>query len=272
MDRLALAAVGGAPSVGSLLIPGSLLVLTLGYFYIFWDRRREDSPNRNDGQVGLKLVLYMLLMLGLGVAAGGVETIVGCIAALFKNAMGQKSWGPIKEGISSLVAGGAGVAAVWFLFLPRTNAKEYPQAERFVTGAVAALAGIATVLGLEHLLQGFFGALSGWPAKAYALARLLVSGGVAILAINRFGALSGWQMPVKPVAASPQYPQGYHQGGYQQAQGYQQPQQGYQQAQGYQQPQQGYQQPQQGYQGGSNLPPPQGGGYPPQGGGGYPPR
>ena len=287
MERLASAALGGAPGLGSLLIAGSVAVLTLGYFYLFWDRRKDDSPNKDDGQVGIKLALFTMLLVGLGIAAGGVETILGYVLAGAKNVTGQRNAGPIKAGIASLVAGGAGMAAVIFLFLPRTNAKDYPQAERFAVGAVAVLAGIATVLGLEAMLKGFFGALPGWPPKAYALANLLVAGGVAFLAINRLGALSGWQAPSK--AATPQQfqqPGGYQQ---QQQQAYQQQQQAYQQQQqqqqAYQQPQGGYQQqPQGGYQqqqpqgaypqpqaGSPGLPPPQGGGYPPQGGG-YPPR
>ncbi|WP_428264513.1 hypothetical protein [Haliangium sp.] len=278
----------GAPSAGTMLIFSSFGLLSLGYFYLFWDRRRDDSLNREDGQVGLKLVLYTLLLISLGLAAGAIESILGYLLSGAKNAQGAKGSGPIKWGIASLVAGGAGVAAVFFVFLPRTNAKEYPQAERFAWGIASLVAGVSTVLGLNATLQGFFGRLPGWPLKAHALASLLVAGGLAFWAIMRFGAMSGWQVSVSPQLPGQQPQAGGYQpqaggyqpqaggyqpqaGGYQpQAGGYQQPQGGgYQQPQGggYQQPQGGgYQQPQ-----GGGLPSP-GGGYPPQGGGGFPGR
>ncbi|GAB4536629.1 MAG: hypothetical protein Tsb0020_51400 [Haliangiales bacterium] len=258
------------------------MLLSLGYFYIFWDRRREDSGNRDDGQVGLKLVLYTLLVLSLGIAAGAFEQILGYLLSGAKNQAGAKGSGPLKMGIASLVAGGVGIAVIFFLFLPRTNAKEYPQSERFAWGLVAFLAGMATIIGLGAALRGVFGELPGWPAKAHALARLLVAGGLAFWSITRFGALSGWQSVERGTAAGvgagvgqPGY-QAQPQGGYQPQQGGYQPQQGgYQPQQGGYQPQQGgYQPPQQGgyqppQQGGGGLPSP--GGYPPQGGG-YPPR
>lgn len=265
-------------SPSSMLIAGSFAVLLLGYFYLFWDRRKDNSPNADDGQVGLKLVLYTLLLMSLGLAAGAIADILGYILALGKNEQGVKGSMPLKLGIASLVTGGVGVAVIFFLWLPRTNHRQYPQVERFAVGTVALAAGLATLFGLEAALQGFFGKLPGWAPKAHALASLLVSAGLAVLAFLRFGSLSGWEASAK-AAAQPAQP------GYQPAQGgYQQPQGGYQPG-GYQQPQAGgypgYQQ-QGGYQqsgypgqsqgGGGGLPSPQGGGYPPPQGGGYPSR
>jgi hypothetical protein len=287
MDQLAAAAFR-SPNAGSMLIAGSFAVLLLGYFYIFWDRRKDNSLNQGDGQVGIKLVLYTLLLVSLGLAVGAIEEILGYILAAGRNAAGEKGAGPLKMGIASLVAGGVGVAAILFACLPFTNAREYPQVERFAVGAVALVAGLATVLGLEATLQSFFGKVPGWPAKAHSLASFLVSAGLAGLSIMRFGSLSGWQSPMR--AGLPGAAAGYQgQAGYQQQVGYQQqgayaggqpgaypssqpgayPQAGYQQPQagGYQQG--GYQQPQ---AGGSGLPSPQGSGYPPSQGGGYPSR
>lgn len=276
MDRLA-----ELRSPSSLLIAGSFAVLVLGYFYLFWDRRKDSSPNADDGQVGLKLVLYTLLLMSLGLAAGAVADILGYILALGKNEAGLKGSMPLKQGIASLVAGGVGFAAIFFLCLPLTNSRQYPQVERFAVGTVALAAGLATLFGLEAALQGFFGSMSGWAPKAHALAALLVSAGLAVLAVMRFGSLSGWESPAR-AGAQPAQP------GYQPAQGgYQQPQGGYQPGGYQQQPQPGaypgYQQQQQqgGYQqggypgqsqGGGGLPSPQGGGYPPPQGGGYPSR
>lgn len=288
MNQLASAAFR-SPNAGSMLIAGSFAVLLLGYFYIFWDRRKDGSLNQGDGQVGIKLVLYTLLLVSLGLAVGAIESILGYILAAGKNQDGLKGAGPLKMGIASLVAGGVGVAAIMFACLPLTNVREYPQVERFAVGAVALVAGLATVLGLQETLQNFFGRVDSWAPRAHTLASFLVSAGLAALAIMRFGSLSGWQSAraglsgpaasYQPQAGYQQQPQvGYQQqpGAYAQQQpgGYPSPQQG-----GY--PQAGYQQAQPGYQqggyspaqpAGTGLPSPQGSGYPPPQGGGYPSR
>lgn len=292
MDQLA-AAANMTSSAGSMLILGSFAVLLFGYFLIALDRRREGSPNWGDGQVGLKLLLFTLLMVSLGLAVGATEDILGYTLAWGKNQYGAKGPGPLKSGIASLVAGGVGMAAVLLVCLPLTNYREYPQAERFTVGTVALIAGLAAVLGLAHTLQSFFGKPPPgwevgrpveWAPKAHALASLLVSAGLAVLSIMRFGSLSGWQAAA-PADAQQGFPAQAAGGGYQQP-GYQQP--GYQQQPGgaypqhtgnYPQPGQGgapggFQQgnyPPQQSQGGPSLPAPQGGGYPPSGGG-YPPR
>jgi hypothetical protein len=277
MNQLASAAFR-SPNAGSMLIAGSFAVLLLGYFYIFWDRRKDGSPNQGDGQVGIKLVLYTLLLVSLGLAVGAIESILGYILAAGKNQLGEKGAFPLKMGIASLVAGGVGVAAIMFACLPLTNVREYPQVERFAVGAVALVAGLATVLGLQETLQNFFGKVDSWAPRAHALASFLVSAGLAALAVMRFGSLSGWQSPARAALPGSYQPQaGYQQpGGYSQqpAGGYPSPQQG-----GY--PQAGYQQAQPGYQqggyspaqpGSAGLPSPQGSGYPPPQGGGYPSR
>jgi hypothetical protein len=237
-------------------------LVLFGYFYIFWDRRNQESANKGDGQIGLKLVLYALALFGLGMAAGAVADILGWAMAGAKSAVGMKTSAPIKSGMAGLVAGGGGLAAIMFLFLPRTNTKEYPQVERFALGIVALVAGLGALAGLNAFLQGLFNVHpamgTSWAPKAYAVAGLMVHGALAFVALMRFGTMSGWTAPVKPVVPMLQQP------GFPPQQGYpQQPamQQGYPQ-----QPpmQQGYPQQGGGY-------PPQGGGYPPQGGGGLPP-
>ncbi|HWN70434.1 MAG TPA: hypothetical protein VNM90_22495 [Haliangium sp.] len=276
MNQLASAAFR-SPNAGSMLIAGSFAVLLLGYFYIFWDRRKDGSLNAGDGQVGIKLVLYTLLLVSLGLAVGAIESILGYILAAGKDQLGQKGAGPLKMGIASLVAGGVGVAAIMFACLPLTNVREYPQVERFAVGAVALVAGLATVLGLQETLQNFFGRVDSWAPRAHSLASFLVSAGLAALAMMRFGSLSGWQSPARAglsgSAASYQPQAGYQQPqvGYQQPGGYSPQQPG-----GYPSPQQGGGYPQAGYQqaqpGGTGLPSPQGSGYPPPQGGGYPSR
>jgi hypothetical protein len=232
-------------------------LVLFGYFYIFWDRRNQESANKGDGQIGLKLVLYALGLFSLGMAAGAVAEILGWGLAGAKSAVGMKTSAPVKSGIASLVAGGGGLAAIMFMFLPRTNTKEYPQVERFALGIVALVAGIGALAGLNAFLQGLFNVHpamgTAWAPKAHAAAGLAVNGALAAVVLMRFGTMSGWTAPVKPVMPMMQQP------GFPPQQGY--PQQAQMQQQGYpQQPQM-----QQGY-------PPQGGGYPPQGGGGYPPQ
>jgi hypothetical protein len=283
MNQLAAAAFR-SPNAGSMLVAASFAVLLLGYFYIFWDRRKDTSPNQGDGQVGIKLVLYTLLLVSLGLAVGAIESILGYILAAGKNQDGLKGAGPLKMGIASLVAGGVGVAAIMFACLPLTNVREYPQVERFAVGAVALVAGLATVLGLQETLQNFFGRVDSWAPRAHTLASFLVSAALAALAMMRFGSLSGWQSPMRAGMGSAGYQAGYQQpqvgyqqqpGAYAQAQqgGYPAQQQGYPQA-GYQQGQPGGYQPggYAGQSGAPGLPSPQGSSYPPSPGGGYPSR
>ena len=259
----ALAGVSGG------LFVAAAAVLVLGYFYIFWDKRKDDSACKEDGQVGLKLVLYTLMIVSLAIATGGVDGILSWLLAGAKGGSG-----PIKLGLANLAAGGGGVVVVLLVLLPRTNAKDYPQAERFAAGAVAIVASIATVVSLNAMLTALLGG-AGWrTGGAQAAGSLVVAGGLAFLSVSRFGSMSGWTAPAKPAPMMPQGgfpPQG---GGYSPQGGMPQgqPGGGYQpQGGGY--PPQGGQMPGGGYppSGGGQMPP-GGGGYPPQGGGGYQPR
>ncbi len=253
--------------VGSGLFVAAAAVLVLGYFYIFWDKRKDESSNKDDGQAGLKLVLYTLLIVSLGIAAGGVNSVLSWLLAGAKGGSG-----PIKLGLAHLAAGGGGVVVVLLVLLPRTNTKDYPQAERFAAGAVAVVASIATVISLDSMLTALLGG-AGWRGGgAQAAGGLLVAGGLAFLSVSRFGSMSGWTAPAKPAPMM-------QQGGFPPQAGGYQPQAQMPQGQpgGYQQPQGGGYPPQGGQmgggyppQGGGQMPP--GGGYPPQGGGGYQPR
>ena len=244
--QAAQALAGGG--VGGGLQVAAAAVLVLGYFYIFWDKRKEESANKDDGQVGIKIVLFTIILFSLGMAAGALEGLLGWLLSGAKGGAG-----PIKEAMGPLVAGGGGVALVLLMLLPRTNNKDYPQAERFAAGAVGLVAIVTAIGSLNGLLDALLTS-KGWRAAgAGQTAHLLVSGGLGFFALTRFGGMSGWTAPARPA------PMMQPQGGYQ-------PQQGYQ-PQGQMQGQQGYQQPQ-GY-------PPQQQGYPPQGGmppgQGYPP-
>jgi len=268
-----LAAIASAANVGAggsalqaMLIIAGFAVLVLGYFYITWDKRRDDSPNKEDGQVGLKLAIYALMLVSLGLFAGALADVLGYVISGAKGGSVV-----IKSGIASILAGGGGFAAGFLLLLPRTNTVQFGQAERFAVGSAMLAAVLAAVFGAQEALQQLFGVgPAGWQPKAYAIAEAAVAGALAFLATSRFGALSGWVIPVRPVApaVAPQagYP-GQSAGPYGQLPPGADP--GYQNAGPGGYPPHGYpQQPNQG--GGYPGQAPHGGGYPQSAQGGYP--
>lgn len=220
----------------------AITFVAAAYLFITIDRHRGDSPSKDDKQVGLKLVLFGLVLAGIHYAAGGVASVLAYILGGAKDGSG-----PIRATIPSILVGGAVVFVVYKMLLPRTNAAAHRQAERFMLGLVGLEYGVLAILGLHGFLSALF-LDYGWNAMSSGIAWAAVYGAVAFLAISRFGALSGWTMPVRPAAPGPmQFPpqgQGPQGGNFPQGGGYYPPQGG------------GY--------------PPQGGGYPPQGG--YPPR
>lgn len=243
----------------------AFLVLFAGYFFVFWERRRDDSPLKGDDQVGLKLGLFTLLIVALGYATGGLVSVLWYLLSGTKAGSGL-----IKSGIASLLAGGIGFAAISFLFLPRTNAKEFDRVERFAVGGVAIASGALALSALNGLLGGLFTSADWKFVTAQDFATLLVYGALFFLTLMRFGQLSGWTVPQRPVMPMQQPPGGGYPpqggGGYQQGGGGYPPQGG-----GGYPPQGGGGYPPQG--GGGGYPPQGGGGgYPPQGGGGYPPQ
>ena len=254
---------GGGGAISPAMFAGvAIAFVALGYFFIFWERRRDDSPMRDDEHAHLKLTLYALMIVALGVAASGLSQILG---SLLSGAKGGAI--TIKMGIAHLVAGGGGLVALFFLFIPRTNSKDFPKAEQYAAGLLALVAGIQAIQSFDSLLAGLFSG-APWASNSGALSSFLVMGAITGISLFRFGALSGWTVPVQ---AMPMNPAAYQQQAYaqQQAQQMQPQQQGYPPQGGYNP--QGGMPPGGGYnpQGGGGLPPPGGGGYPPPGGG-YP--
>jgi hypothetical protein len=242
--------------MGAAFLVGAPAFVILGYFFIFWDKRSAESASKDDDQVGIKLVLLFLVVVGISIAAGGLQTLLHYLLS------GAKTGTPnLKAGIATVISGGLVVFLVAILLLPRTNSKDYSRATRFACGYLAAVAGVIGAFALNNLVNGLIGGGDWAGMNSAFLAELVVMGGIAFLSLNKFGSLSGWTAPVK--AAMPQQAAG----GYpHQAQA---PQQSGGMPQGY--PPQGGGYPPQG-QGGGGYPPQGGGGYPPQGGGGYPPQ
>jgi hypothetical protein len=229
-------------------------VLTLSIITI--DRFRANSPNRDDTQVELKILIYALMLSGVSIAANGADLLLAWIFSPFKGGAD-----PIKAILPPLAVGAGTVAAMFFLFRPRTNAAtaRYPEILGLLT--VGIFFGSATIISANSFIEGLF-KNAPWELTSRALSSMLVDGALGFGALMTLGKAQGWVMPVR--AAPPQYPQG----GYPPGGGYPPPQGG-----GYPPPGGGYPPQGGGYppQGGGY--PPQGGGYPPQGGsGGYPPR
>ena len=230
---------------------GAFIFVGVAYFIITLDRQRANSLSKDDTQVGLKLVLFGLILAGISLAAQGV---IGFLAFVFSGAKGGS--GPIRAAFPPILVGLAVVFAVGKVLLPRTNASTQKQPERFLLGALGLQYGVFAILGISGVLNGIFLEYP-WMMTSGSLATTIVSAAIGFLAINRFGATSGWSMPAPPTPM--QYP----------------PQAGPPPGGGYP-PQGGGGYPPQGGgyppQGGGGYPPQGGGGYPPQGGGGYPPQ
>ncbi len=216
-------------SIEARLLVGGLLILSIGGVHTIWQQHRHahEHGHRGDPQLGLKLVLFFSLLIAVGIVAGACERVLGYLLAGAKAAKGQPGWWPIKQGIAEFAAGSVGIAAILFLFLPRSNHREFPQLERYTYGAVALIATSSSIIELRHVLTGFFGALPGWPAKAHALASLLVTAALGYWALLRFGRMSGWQMPRRASTELINYasnPAGNHMSGHMRNDAYAQPQ------------------------------------------------
>ncbi len=234
-----------ANGFGALFLLGAPAFLAFSYFFLVWDARRSDSPNKDDGQIGLKLALYFFIIIGVSFASGGLSTVL--YYALSGAKAGTET---LKAGLAGLIAGVVPIFAVAVIFLPRTNYRQHTKAARMAYGFLAAFGVMLALQSLNGLVTLLIQA-QPWAITSRELSSLIVFAGVGFFSLFRLGGLSSWSAPVRPQPMAPSHSQGYPQGG-----GY--PPQGY--------PPQGYPQ---GY-GGGYGPPQGGGGYPP--GGGYQPR
>jgi hypothetical protein len=232
-----------ASGPGAFFFLGAPAFLAFSYFFLVWDARRADSPNKDDGQIGLKLALYFFIIIGISFASTGLATVLHYALS------GAKTGTPmLKRGLAGLIAGVVPIFVVAVVLLPRTNYRQYTKAARMAYGFLAAF-GVSIALQSLNTLVDQLIQSADWPSISGGLASLIVFAGLGFFALFRLGALSGWSAPVRPQPMAPSHSQGYPQGG-----GY--PPQGY--------PPQGYPQ---GYGGGGYGPQQGGGGYPP--GGGY---
>jgi hypothetical protein len=265
------------------MVAAALTIPIAGAIYIllFWGKRSEGECSwRDDDQIGLKVIVGTLIMIGTALFAVGLQGLLHLLLTF-------ESFVPrLKGAMPDLLVGAVVVGGAIMFAVPKTNHEQQPKTLRLVAGAIALTSAVFTVLGLDSLLKTVF-LWPDWHAVAGSFTSLVtavvVFGGSGYM----YAKMIGVEVPdiPMPAEAQAQY-QAQQQAQYQQPQqaqqqqGYQQPQQaqqGYQQPQqaqqGYQQPQQaqqGYQQPQQGggYQQGGAAPPRPGGAPPP---GGYGP-
>jgi hypothetical protein len=273
---LALApSIPGVPAVGGFgTIAAAATIPVAGAIYVllFWGKRSAGECSwREDEQIGLKVIVGTLIMMGTALLAGGFQGLLHLLLT-FKN------FGPtLKVVLPDLLVGAAVLGGSIMFAVPKTNHAQQPKALRLTAGAIALVGAVATVMGFDTLLKTIF-LWPSWSDVVDSLTSLITSVAVFGGAGYMYAKMIGVEVPDIPMPQQPTQAQ---------AQQYQQPaQQQYQAApqqaapqQAYQQPaQQQYQQPpqQQAYPSappqGGGYPPPQGGGYPPQQGGSAPPR
>jgi hypothetical protein len=223
----------------------AIVFVAASYFIITIDRTRANSPSKDDTQVGIKLVIWALIIAGIGLAATGLILFVTVALSGFKGFMSV-----LKVAMPFIIVGAGAVVGFGIILLPKTNNATMKQVERYALGLLATYYGVQLLGGLVSILGGVFAA--SWANISAGLPSTIVNGAIGVMALLMLGSKSGWTGPPPPQRAMQQMP-GQGGGGY--------PPQGG----GY--PPQGGGYPPQG--GGY---PPQGGGYPPQGGGGYPPQ
>jgi hypothetical protein len=256
----------GSPS-GAIAAGLAIPVAGAIYFFLTWGKRGSGECSwREDDQIGLKVIVGTLIMVGVALLANGLQSLLHLLLT-FKEFVPR-----IKAALPDLLVGVVVVGGAIMFAVPKTNHNQHPKALRLTAGAIALFGAVATVINLDELLKTVF-VWPDWSAVVGAFTSLLTSvvifGGAGYL----YAKMIGVEVPDIPMPAEVQQAQqGYQQtqGGYQQQPAQQQPAQ---QQPAQQQPQGGYQQPQQGgyqppQQGGGGYPPQQGGGG---GGGGYPP-
>jgi len=228
------------------VIPIAVAVTFIGasYFIITIDRTRENSPSKEDTQVGIKLVLWAFIIAGIGLAAAGLNSILSFALGGFKGGSMM-----IRAALAPIVVGAGTVVMFGLVLLPKTNNATMKQPERYAFGVIGFVYGIQALFELTQVINGVFVSAS-WGQISSGLSGGVIHGAIGFMAIIMLGSKSGWAGPAPPQRMMQQLP------------GQQPPPQG-----GGYPPQGGGYPPQ-----GGGYPPQGGGGYPPQGGGGYPPQ
>jgi hypothetical protein len=256
----------GVPSIGgfgTLAAAAALPIAGAIYVLLFWGKRSAGECSwREDEQIGLKVIVGTLLMMGTALLAGGLQGLLHLLLT-FKNFVPT-----IKVVLPDLLVGAAVLGGTIMFAVPRTNHTQHPKALRLTAGAIVMVGAISTVMGLDDLLKTIF-LWPSWSDVVDSLTSLITSVAVFGGAGYVYAKMIGVALPDIPMPQQQPAQQQYQQPAQQQYQQQAAPQQAYQQPAQQQQ----YQQPAYPPQAGGY--PPQGGGYPPpqaQGGGSAPPR
>ena len=138
--------------LGAELAPvAAIAFVFVGYVMVTIDRTRATSPSRDDYQVGLKLVLFGLLLAGVQLLASGVSGFLGFALSGFKGGSTVA-----KMTIPPIIVGGLTMLGIEKGLLPRTNRGLFRQAERYFLGAVGASFGAIAILQLDLMLTNLF--------------------------------------------------------------------------------------------------------------------
>ena len=261
--------IPGVPAIGgfgTIAAAAALPIAGAIYVLLFWGKRSSAECSwREDDQIGLKVIVGTMIMMGTALLAGGLQGLLHLLLT-FKNFVPT-----IKVVLPDLLVGAAVLGGAVMFAVPKTNHAAQPKVLRLTAGAIVLVATIATVMGLDSLLKTIF-LWPSWSAVVESLTSLLTAVAVMGGSGYMYAKMIGVEVPDIPMPQQQQMQQQPAQQQYQQQAAYQQPAAGQPQQAAYQQPAQPqpaqqYQQPQQ-----QAYPPQQGGGYPPpQGGGGYPP-
>lgn len=178
--------------------------VVFGYLLVLLDRR-DDRPSKGDPQIGIKLVLWGLVLSGVSLMLGGANSLIGFVLGGFSGGLGE-----IKGALATLVSGGVVAMAFAALFLPRTNNAIAPQVERYAMGTLAMAAGLVAVIAFSEVVRSLFYG-ERWKVTSGLLSTLGVYGAATAFALLRHGALSGWSA-IPPRSMS--MPPGQSGGGY----------------------------------------------------------
>lgn len=173
----------------------AIVFVAVGYLVISLRGMAKD-----DTQVGLKLVLFGLLLACIQLAARGASNFLGFALGGFKGGSAVA-----KESIPPIMVGGVIGFVIAKLLLVRTNYASQRQIERFFLGTVGAAYGAGAIVVVNDTLTAVF-TDAAWRHTAHGLATTGVVGALALYAISRFGALSGWSVPVMAAPPPPPAP------------------------------------------------------------------
>jgi hypothetical protein len=179
-------------------LPGTELfvlpVAVIIYFVLLWDARRPNSPAAQDDQIGLKTIGAALTLVGVLMAAGGLQSVVHVLLT-FTDFLDR-----LKAALPDLVVGGFVTILAAFVLVPKTNAAQFPKSKRLTAGAIALGAGTTSVSALADVLRRVIN-WSSWSPVADAVSLLAVTGVLFAAGMIALGKLSGVEMA--PQSASP---------------------------------------------------------------------